>query len=214
MPAPLEPVAAWYLFLLGLAMGLVVLLLTAYLSISPGWLRWLLLASGVFAASRYLVMALFAISPAPQDLWGLRACWFATSIGLTLPGVVALDQLVRHPAMTPKKLLKGYAPFLAAYLAVILLGRYELVPDPIAGYSPTLVGGWRWALAAMVGRKLPVPRIRLALGWLMAAYSYLSVDGFVRAAGGWYVRPYLYSECLALWAIWFALDTARRQSLV
>lgn len=216
----LEPGVAWYLFVLGVATGLVVLLLTAYLSVSPPWLRWLLLASGVLAAGRYVVMALFAVSADPQALWGLRACWFGTSIGLTLPGVVAMDQLVRHPAMTPKKLVQGYAPFAAAYLAAILLGSYELAADPLAGHSLRLVGWGRWLLAAthsvfvasfvwlaaMVCRKVPVPRIRLALGVLMAAYVYLWLDGVLQ-------RPCLYSELLAMGALWFALETARRQAL-
>ena len=227
MSVPLNPMVSWYLFCLGLGVGLALLVMTGYLSLSPPWLRWLLLISGMLAASRYVVMALFAVSPDPQELWGLRACWFGTSIGLTLPGMVALDQLVRHPAMTPKKLLKWYAPFLAAYLVAILFGPYELTADPLAGQSPRLVGwgrgllaathsvfvaGFVW-LAAMVCRKLPVPRIRLALGLLMAAYAYLGVDGVLRSAGGWYVRPYLYSEFLAMGALWFALDTARRQAL-
>jgi hypothetical protein len=165
-------------------------------------------------------MALFAVSPDPQALWGLRACWFGTSIGLTLPAVVAMDQLVRHPAMTPKKLLQGYAPFAAAYLAAILLGSYELAADPLAGQSPRLVGWGRWLLvlthsvfvagfvwlAAMVCRKVPVPRIRLALGVLMAAYAYLWLDGVLQ-------RPGLSSELLAMGALWFALEMARRQPL-
>ena len=210
---------AWELFVLGMATGLVVLLLTCYLSVSPPWLRWLLLASGGLLASRYVVMALFAVGAEPQALWGLRACWFGTSIGLTLPAVVAMDQLVRHPAMTPKKLLQGYAPFAAAYLAAILLGSYELAADPLAGPSLRLLGWGRWLLAAthsvfvagfvwlaaMVCRKVPVARIRLALGVLMAAYAYLWLDGVLQ-------RPSLSSELLAMGALWFALETARRVS--
>ena len=223
----LGPVVAWYLVMLGLGMGLTVLLLTAYLYISPRWLKWVLLVIGLFVISRYVTMALFATSANPNTWWGLRRCWFATSVGLTFPGVVALDQLVRHPAMTPKKLMQWFSPFLGAYAVVLLLGQFELVPDPVVGMSPRLVG-WAVGVLAFVQavfvtgflgvsllliKKLPSPRIQMALAGLMVAYASLGLDGLLVALHRWYVRPFLFSEIAALVALWFAFDTARHHSL-
>ncbi len=224
---PHHPLAAWYLFDLGLAVGITCLTMSAYRDISPRWLRWLLLASGLFVVSRYLTMALFAISPQPQGFWGLRRCWLATSVGLTFPSVVALDQLVRHPAMSPKKLLRWFSPFLIAYTLVFAFGRFELLPNPLGGVIPRLAGAGLWLLAltqggfvigflgfgALLIQKLPSRPIRLALLGLMRAWGYLALDGLIVACGGWYFRPFLFSELLALLAIWFAFETARQHTI-
>lgn len=224
---PPSPIVGWYLFWLGVAVGVTALAMTAYLAISPRWLRWLLLASGAFVASRYVTMALFATSPEPHALWALRRCWVATSVGLTFPAIVALDQLVRHPAMSPKKLLRWFSPFLACYALVLGFGRFELTADPLVGTSPRLVGGWLWVLAVVQGlfvigvlalgalliQKLTSRRIRIALFGLMGAYGYLGLDGLFLALDRWYFRPFLFSEILALIAIWFALETARQSSV-
>lgn len=222
--------AGAYLFLLGLAGGIALLSLTAYRHVSPAWVRRLLLVTGLFVFSRYLTMALFTMPESLASLALLRPCWFATSVGLTLPGLFAVDQLLRHPAMTPKRLLRWYAPFLAAYLAILLFGRVVAAPDPVAGWSLHLTPGWQRLLSAAHGlfvlgfigaslllmRKVALRPVRTALAGLMAAYLYLTVDGLVLAFGGWYFRPYLYSEMLALLALWHAFETAaalQRQSL-
>jgi len=223
----LTPLAAWYLFCLGMAVGATGLAITAYLSVSPRWLRWLLVLSGLFVVSRYLTMLLLASSTDPTRWWALRRCWLATSVGLTFPSLVAVDQLVRHPAMSPKKLVKRFAPFLVIYLGVFLFGEYRLVPDELIGMRVTLGGFWRGVLLAtqsvfvlgfvglggLLVKKLPVRRIRVALLGLLAAQLYLGCDGLVLGLGGWYFRPFLFSELLTLVAIWFALNTARTQTL-
>jgi hypothetical protein len=218
----------WYLVLLGFAAGMAVLCLTAYSRVGPSWLRWSLLACGALAIGRYAAMASFASGdPSPAWLPILSRAWLGTSIGLTWPTVVAVDQLVRHPAMTPQKLVRSYAPFLALYLIVLLFGRFGLVPDPIARQAPELMGWARAVLsltqAVFVGlvlwfglllaRKIPSAWIRAALAGLLLAHAYLAVDGAILAGGGWYFRPFLFSELLALAALWFAFDTARHHPL-
>ena len=207
----LDPLAALHILLLGLALGLTLLVAIAYLRLGPAWLRWLLLLSAGWLAGRYLAMFLFAVSPNPQDVWAWRYAWFGSAVGLTLPAAVAVDQLVRHPAMTPKKLLQWYAPFFLGYVAVIALGRFALMPDPVVGAAPRLIGWARWVIGAVQSayvlglsficlqlmRKLPSKPIRLALAGLLLAFAYLAIDGRIG------------SELLALLAIWFALETAR-----
>lgn len=211
-----------YLFLLGLASGLTLLSLTAYRRMSPRWLKWLLVVTGCFTLSRYVTMALFASSPDPQRVWFLRPCYFATSIGLPLPSVLAIDQLLRHPAMSPKKLLRWCSPFLIASLAAIFLSASAPVPDRVLGWTPHLSSGWRWWFAcihggfflAFVGMilaiwpKVPWPRVRLALLGLLLGHSALGLDGLLRLFGAWYFRPFLYSEMLTLLAIWYAYETS------
>lgn len=218
-----NPVAP-YVYLLGLASGITLLAVTSYRHVSPRWLRWLLFATGLFVITRYISMALFTHPEAPERFWAFRHCWYATSVGLALPSVVAMDQLIKHPAMTPRKLLQWFSPFLLAYAAIILFGRFQPVPDPLGGWFPQLVGAWRWsaitvqtvfvvgfiALAVLFIRKIPSRHIRVALAGLVLAHLYLGFDGVLLALGHWYVRPFLYSEMLTLLALWHAFETSAR----
>ena len=213
-----------YLFLLGMATGLALLTTTSYLRVSPSWLRWVLMASGLFVMSRYLTLALFTTPEAPRYFLSLRPCWFATSVGLTLPSVCALDQLLRHPAMTPKKLLVWFSPFLIVYGVVLLFADATPVPDRVVGWMLRLGNGWQILLALAQGvfvlgfiglslvlmRKIPSTPIRLALIGLVVGQGYLGLDGVLLALGRWYFRPFLYSEMLMLLALWHAYETSAR----
>ena len=212
------------LFLLGLTCGIALLTTTSYRRVTPLWLRWLLMASGLFVMSRYVTMALFTAEEAPRYFLVLRPCWFATSVGLTLPSVFALDQLVRHPAMTPKKLLARFSPFLVAYGIVLLIANVVLVPDRFVGWAMHLGPGWQLLLSLTQGafvlgfigisvllmRKVPSTPIRVAIGGLMAGHAYLGFDGLLLALGQWYFRPFLYSEMLMLLALWHAYETSAK----
>jgi len=230
----MTPLLGWYLFLLGLATGCVLLTLTVYGKVSPRWLRYLLVGLSLFVASRYVTMAYFAISDIPQQWrthvpphWQvLRTCWYATALGLTTPAVLVIDQLLRHPALSPKKILQWFSPFLLAYVAIILCGRYQLVQDPVVGWVMRLSG---WALAVLVVvqaafvigfvaicgfllRQLRSRSVRAALVGLMAAFLYLGLDGVLLVLGRTYFRPFLFSEMLALLALAHAYDVALRRS--
>jgi hypothetical protein len=220
-------VQGWYLFWLGLAVGVSILAVSAYVAVSPRWLRVLLYVAGGLTASRYVAMALLTIDANPTPLWLWKRLWFASSFGLTLPSLVALDQLIRHPAMSPRKLMMGFTPFLLVYGAVLLFGRFELKPDPVRGISPSVVGWGLGALAlaqgvfvigflalgAILVRAVRSPRIRLALLGLMLAQGYLGLDGLLVRLGRGYPWPFLFSEILTLVALWFALDTAQRHAV-
>ena len=211
-----------YLFLLGLTSGLTLLTLTAYRRISPRWLRVLLISTGLFVISRYATLALLTSAEAAQHVWGLRYCWLATSVGLTLPSVFAIDQLLRHPAMSPQKLLLWFSPFLVAYAATILCATITPAPDRIVGVTLHLSPGWQLFLAVVqtifvIGflglctwliRKVRSRPIRVAVLGLAVGHGWLAVDGLIVALGGWYFRPFLFSEMFTLLAIWYAYETS------
>jgi len=211
-----------YLFFLGLAGGVALLTTTGYRRVSPAWLRWLLIASGLFVFSRYVALALFTTPDAPREFWAWRRCWLATSVGLTLPSIFAIDQLLRHPAMSPKKLLRWCAPFLAVYGLIIGFGKFTAVPDRVVGWTLHLSSGWQlllsltqgvfvlgfMALGLLLIRKIPSWPIRSALIGLVVAQGYLGLDGLLLAMGRWYFRPFLYSELLALLALWYAYEVS------
>jgi len=217
----MTPVAAAYMFLLGLAGGFVLLTLTAFRRVSPRWLRWLLMACGLAVMARYVTMALFALPEGAHRWWGLWRLWYASSLALPLASVVAVDQLVRHPAMTPKKLLTWFSPFILAYGAVLLFSDAAPTPDPVSGSAPQLAAAWRGVLSAthavfvlgflgvavQLARKLPSGQVRTALCGLCVGLLALAADGAVLALGGWYFRPYLYSEMVMLLALWHAFET-------
>lgn len=211
-----------YLFLLGLASGVVLLAMSAYRRVSPRWLKWALMASGLLVISRYVTLALFTNPDAPNRLWALRHCWFGSAIGLSFPSVFAIDQLLRHPAMTPKKLLGWVAPFLVAFGAIILFGTLTPAPDPLLGWTLHLTTPWRVfasviqetfvmgfiGIGVLLMRKIPSRSIQLALLGLIVGQAYLGLDGLLLALGGWYVRPFLYSEMVMGLALWHAYETA------
>ena len=218
------------MFLLGLATGVTLLTVSAYRRVSPSWLKRLLMGCGLLMAGRYVTMALFAATADPARVWPLHRLWLGSAVGLTFPGVVAVDQLIRHPAMTPRKLLRWCSPFLIAYGAVMLAGDAAPVADRVAGWAPRLAPLWRLILSVvqalfvigfiglclLLMRKIPSASIRKPLLALSAAYAYLGADGLLIASGHWYFRPFLYSELAALLALWYAYETAhalQQQSL-
>lgn len=213
---------AAYLFLLGLASGVALLAISSFRQVTPAWLKWALTASGLLVIARYVTLAIFTSSDAPQRFWGLRHVWFGSAIGLTFPSAFAVDQLIRHPAMTPKKLLRWVAPFLVAYGAVMLFGTYRPEPAPVVGWTLHLSAPWRVFVSAVQGafaagfigigamlmRKIPSRPIQLGLLGLLAGQTLLGLDGLIVALGGWYVRPFLFSEMVMCLAIWHAFETA------
>jgi hypothetical protein len=196
-----------------LASGLCGIVLLEYFRLSPRWFRWVLMLAGMGVAGRYALQAVQIIlqtSPAPAGR--LMAVWAA--IGLTLPCAAALDQLVRHPAMTPKKLLQAYAPF-------------AMVLAPVVAFSgPGMAASDRLMLAFMQGlfamavvwvsarliRKIPGARIRLALMGLSATQLVLAGRRLAEIMPPSDLRLELVTDGLALAAIWWALTTARTSS--
>ncbi len=219
----LSSVGAWYLFCLGLATGLAVLAMSAYIAVTPRWLRALLFGCGLLMVARYLTMALLALLIMPPHPSLLHRLWFGSAIGLTFPTLVALDQLVRHPAITPRTLLRWYAPFFGVVLLAVLFGHIELLTDPLVGIRPKLMGIGRWvfmlaeagfalgvlSVCGLLWRRLASLPIRMALAGLALAYLALATDGLLVAGGWWYVRPFLFSEMLTLAALWAAFQLAR-----
>ena len=214
--------AGAYLFLLGLACGVSLLPLSYYAVASPRWLRGLLVFVGALGAGRYLAMAAFAVIDDPQQIWFWHRLWFGSAIGLTVPGIFAVDALIRHPAMTPEKLLRRIAPLLAVYAVLALFAQARAVPDRLMGWHIELMSGWRLfaaviqavfvagmiAMCLLLIRKIPVSSIRGALALLALAYAGLAADGLLLAFGGWYARPFLFTEMLTSLSLYHAFRTA------
>ncbi|MDP3722085.1 MAG: hypothetical protein Q8R91_01120 [Candidatus Omnitrophota bacterium] len=200
------------LFFLGLAGGIALLPITAYRHVSPVWLKWLLIISGLWVMSRYPLLALFTPPETPRGLWMARYGSLGSLVGFTLPSVFAIDQLVRHPAMSPQRLLRWCAPWLTACGAVILFGDVRLAADSIGRWGMGL--GVGVAVVGFVGvciilmRKIPSPPIRTALLGLAVGSSAVGFNGLLIALGGRSAWSFLSSEMLMLLALWHAYETA------
>lgn len=211
-----------YLFLLGFASGLCVLVITSFRRISPTWLKLVLTAVILLTGSRYVVMALYTNPATLHRFWFLHPLWFGSLIGLTLPSIFAIDQLLRHPAITPMKLMKGYFPFLIAYIAIMVFGRGAPISDPTGSWIVQLDSVWQWVLIStqiifvicfisacfLLINKIPNRIIRTALLILALGQLYLAFDSLLLFLGGWYFKPFLFSEIFMLLAIWWTYETA------
>ena len=196
----METLAGFRLFVLGFSAGLTMLTMSAYRRVSPPWLRRLLFGSGLLVLGRYCAMA--AQSPPPHYHDGLERIADAGSlIGLTLPGVFAIDQLLRHPALSPKTLLRWYAPFAILVSAWLVLRTKGYAGDlvlVIQGLSAAGIAG----ACLLVMRRFPVPAARRALLGLVLGYL------------GWgmvHLLPlplFLFAELPILLALWHAYETS------
>ena len=196
----MSPSDASYHFLLGLAGGLSLLTLSSYRRVSPGWLKWLLIASVLFVFGRYVAAAVFDAATPPEHVRILHTCgWFTTLLGLILPSVFAVDQLLRHPVMTPKKLLVLFLPFLAAMSTA--------APFPFQRLRWIYQGVFALGFFVMIGtllmRKIPFPSRPIRLALLALAAGQIALALF---------SGHLYAEMAMLLAIWFAYETAAERN--
>lgn len=176
-------------YLLGFATGLALATTASYRHVSPPWLRWLLMLSGAFVMSRYTI----------------RAPWILGAIGLTLPAFFAIDQLLKHPAMTPVKLLRWYAPFATLY-GLVLLCRDPAVMQRLSAVVTGLFSAVLLIVGLLLVRRVPVGTIRTALLLLIVAYVGFAIDTIHMGS-----RPgFSYAELLVLLALWHAFETSAR----
>ena len=209
-----------YGFLLGLSTGVTLLTTTSYRRVSPAWLKWLLIISGMLLIVHELTLTLLISSISIDHLWALRFIWYLMPMALLFPGVMAIDQLLRHPAMSPNMLLRWLAPFLGADLLIISLARLTVAPNLVVGWMPVLERGWAMLslllheallLAAVVGcffliRK-PLPRaMRQALCGLVVGFAALGLAVVFLLTQKW--LSLLLSELPMLFALWYAYETS------
>lgn len=198
----MESVAGFRLFLLGFAAGLTTLTMSAYRRVSPRWLRWLLLGSGLLMLGRYLALAMLEVLPHPPRGVLLHAAHVGSVIGLTLPSVFAIDQLLRHPALSPKTLLRWYAPF-AILVSVSLSAGFVW---GFVVWSLFAVGFVAACLFAIL--KFPVPAARSALLGLVMGYLGWGLMRALPLLGVGSLSPYFLAELPILLALWHAYETS------
>lgn len=199
----MSPLSSTHAFLLGLASGFAFLAITSYRHASPSWLKALLIGSGMLLIGCH-VTSVVASPHLERVLAWAPATWMAHSIGLTLPAVFAIDQLIRHPAMTPNKLLKWYAPF-PVIQGAALMGP-AIAPVIVEGLFLIVVVG----ACLMLWRKIPSAPIQRALFVLALAYGCLGVSVFLAGCGTGGYTLLLYAEMIALLALWYAYETSAR----
>ena len=130
--------------------------------------------------------------------------WLAGLIGLTWPVMAAVDQLVRHPAMTPKKLALWYAPFLVCSLVAIVGGMARAVGCLLAGFSAVLM-----VVAGAMWRRLPPGAVKSALAMLMVAAVACAAEGVARAIDPSGL-PWMWPEALVMTGVWRSFRAASR----
>ena len=219
----MPPTAVLYVFTLGVAAGLTLVIMGAYGRLSPRWLQVLLLASGALLAARYIGLTFLFVAPheIPTQLLGI--VWRSAPISFLLSSAVAVDQLLRHPAMTPKKLVRWMSPFLFAFALISLLAPTVLAGDPRVGWALCLPSLWGVALVAVQGvvavvilglgiflaRKIPSKPIieaLLLIGMAQAMWTCAIAGTGLRCTTA--PPAPLTGDLLLLVALWYAFDRA------
>ena len=186
-------------FLLGFSVGVCLLPLAASHRASPTWIRGVVAGVTLFIMARYLAIAADLTAPG----WSLPLLAFPTA-GTAFVGVLAVDQLIRHPAMSPRRLVAWCALALAAHLAL-------------------LAGGWRWAALALLlafsgacggaslvfARAIPDRRIRAALLGVGGAQVVVIAASLLVLKHG-QLAPTLIAAMVANLAAWQALESSGR----
>lgn len=186
-------------FFFGLGVGLILLLSSALRAVSPRWLRLFLIGCLLPQAAGYLFHIPHLFMPA--------------SAGLLLCSIFAVDQLIRHPAMSAKKLLVWCSPvlvFTAATCLALWLAAQWISPWWQARLTESVVVlggagfiGWVCLLLA----KVPSAAMRRALIMLAAAHALQAGAVFFFAwTTGRLVT--LHADLALLLALWHAYDTA------
>jgi len=163
-------------------------------------LRWLLVASGVLLVGLYATRPVIILRQA--QTWVFSSWWAARFIGLTLPAVFAVDQLIRHPAMTPQTLLRGYVVVLVIVFAA--LGLSPLVGALHFFIQIAFLLGFT-GVCLMLMRKIPSPPIQRTLLVLALAYGYLALTLLWLSPASLY--PYPYPDMVCLVVLWYAYET-------
>ncbi|MBI4597675.1 MAG: hypothetical protein HY737_04645 [Candidatus Omnitrophica bacterium] len=188
------------IYLVGLASGVVLLPITSFRRLSPLWLKLLLVAAGCLLIIRYLMLGLPDPVAPPMGRWSAPFVRLTGAIGVTLPGIFAMDQLIRHPAMTPQKLLRWCAPLIA--LDLVTCWRI-----PLAMLVQGAVGLGLASACAMLGGKIPVPSIRKPLAILGLAYGmWAAANLLIGLATAIPLRWMLLAELNLMLAVWHAFD--------
>ena len=210
-----------YCFFLGLSIGISLLTMTSYRRVSPTWLRWLLIVSGILLIAHQLTLALVINSSSSDHLWALRVLWYLMPMALLFPGIMAIDQLLRHPAMSPKRLLQWLLPFFGADIALMALARLTVVPDPTVGWMPVLAKGWAISsltlheamLAAavvaclyLIGKPLPHAMRQALWGLTIGLIALGLAIILLTVTRHWLILPL--SELPMLFALWCAYETS------
>ena len=217
----------WYGFFLGLAAGMAVRAATAYRTVSPRWLRWLLLGLAALVASRYVTLMVWANSAEPSRWLWLRHCWLASIVALPLPSLLALDQLVRHPSWSAMRILRYCSPVLVLYALIMLFGPGALQPHPLAGWVPELRMPWRAALivvqsvfvlvfavlCTLLILRMRSRRVRLAVSGLLLGHVSIALAHVPAVAQHAGHCALLLTEIFTLAAIGHAFDIAHERAV-
>ena len=159
------------------------------------------MATGALLIGRYVTMAVGQELQAQR--WVIFCWWAAGFVGLTLPAVFAVDHLIRHPAITPQKLLRGYAALLIAALLITVVAaqRLHALLGLLLPFFIQIAFSLGFAVVCLtLMRKIHSPPIQRALLVLAVAYSCLAL-ALSR------LSPSLYPDIVGLAALWYAYET-------
>lgn len=198
-------------FLAGLGCGFTLLVASALRPVSPRWLRVLLLCLMLVQAAWYLLSLL--ASPAVWLPWS-EPLWLLTATGLLVSSVFAIDQLLRHPAMSPRRLLRWCSPLLIVAIVAAPLLRYPPL-IPFLGRALLYLGVYMlgslgfsiWMLVLFP--KIPSRVMRGAVCLLAAAHAMRAGEilyGLWRVG----IPAIVHADLFLLMSLWYAYDLAYR----
>ncbi len=196
------------LYLTGFASGTVLLALSGYRQASPSWLKWLLWATGAFLLTRYF-MTILALQSFPEVFFQIHHYrWAVATTCLGIPGLFVIDQMLRHPAMSPEKFARIALPVIVLQALCVVLSDFVpwIMWLSFGIYQLTALGLVGFCLRLMF--QVPNALMKRALAALIFGFGCLAVEGLISLQGNPFAAPGLLSEIITLIALWYAYEAS------
>lgn len=199
---------ALLIYLTGIASGTVLLAMSAYRHASPVWLKWLLWITGLFLILRYTLTVLFLESGSLHFFQLQSYRWAVATACLCVPALFVIDQMLRHPAMSPEKFARIALPAILIQALCVLFG------DQFAFLGWVSFGVFQlFALALVVfcirlWPQIPNTLLKRALSILIAALAFLAGESIMSLMGSTLSASGVLAEILMLAALWHTYETS------
>ncbi len=210
------------IFICVIAIVILVMNIVNVIKLKDEKLKYLLMGLFCFSILRYLTLIVYGDTPTLFHLEILRYFYFATSMGLTVPTMIAVWYITPHfrNSIPYWKFILFFSPWILFYLFVIITQPTEIVMGQTFGYNLILVPPFQQYLAIVQGTFVIIilllctfgilqykhPILRSQYVALILAQILLAIDGFLimKTGATSLIPPFTVTEALGFLAVYYS----------